>query len=199
MSIKLLNIIEFRIIVDILDYNGFQFDKLSLKDDSKQNEKMTYINSATEKLKNLEKIYSNSYNLIRDNILNFMTAKNNCIADITEHFDKLINALEHQKSNSIFMIEKFSKDKLSSYNDTLQTLDKYREFIFIKQQKLEGVKNQKIVSTLPLADEINVIQSLGIEKMEDKEFLNHIENMIKEMEFDYLPKILIKNECKQFS
>jgi hypothetical protein len=34
--------------------------------------------------------------------------------------------------------------------------------------------------------------------MEDKEFLNHIENMIKEMEFDYLPKILIKNECKQF-
>ena len=75
MSVKLLNIIEFRIIVDILDYNGFQFDKLSLKDDSKQNEKMTYINSATEKLKNLEKIYSNSYNLIRDNILNFMTAK----------------------------------------------------------------------------------------------------------------------------
>lgn len=148
-----------------------------------------------DKLKNLEKIYSNSYNMIRDNILNFMTAKNNCIADITEHFDKLINALEHQKSASIFLIDKFSKDKLGKYNDAILSLDKYREIVYIQMQKLEGVKNQKIVSNIPLADEINMIHNLGIETVENKEFLNHIENMIKEMQSDYIPKIIIKNEC----
>ncbi len=148
-----------------------------------------------DKLKNLDKIYSNSYNLIRDNILNFMTAKNNCIADITEHFDKLIHALEHQKSASIFMIEKFSKDKLGIYNDAIQSLDKYREMVYIQMQKLEGVKNQKIISNIPLADEINLIHNLGIEVVENKEFLMHIENMIKEMQCDFVPKIVIKNEC----
>jgi hypothetical protein len=181
-----------------LEYNGFNLEKLSLKDDSKQNERMTYINSAMDKLKNLDKIYSNSYNIIRDNILNFMTAKNNCISDITEHYDKLINALELQKSASIFMIEKFSKDKLGNYNDAIQSIDKYREMVYIQMQKLEGVKNQKIVSNIPLADEINMIQNLGLEAVENKEFLKNIENMIKEMQSDIIPKIVIKNECKFF-
>ena len=125
-----------------------------------------------------------------------MTAKNNSIADITEHFDKLLNALEHQKSKSIFLIEKFSKDKLENYNDALQSLDKYRDLIYNKMQKLDVVKNQKIVSAMPLADEINVIHSLGIENIDDKEFLQHIDRIIQEMQSDFLPKIVIKNECK---
>src|SRR5690242_11807114 len=33
-----------RLVIDLLDYNGFQFDKLSLKEDNKDNEKNTYIN-----------------------------------------------------------------------------------------------------------------------------------------------------------
>jgi hypothetical protein len=167
---------------------------LTIKED-KQNEKMTYVNSAMEKLKNLEKAYNSNYNIIRDKILSFMTAKNNCINDISEHFDKLIQIIETQKTSSIYMIEKFSKEKLGIYNDALQSLDRYRDSIQLKMEKLDNIKNQKLISKIPLADEISVLTSLGIDKIENKEFQREVEKLIQEMQGDYLPKIIIKNEC----
>jgi hypothetical protein len=179
--------------VDILDYNGFSFDKLSLKEE-KPNEKLIYINSAAEKLKSLEKFYNSSYNMIRDGILNYMTVKNNLVSQIAEHFDKMISIIEAQKASNIFQLEKYSKEKLNNFNEALSSLDKYREMVSYKQERLDVIKNQKLVSNFSLGDEISILNSLEIEGLENKDFQTEINKILKEMQGEYIPKLGIIHE-----
>jgi hypothetical protein len=186
----------YRIIVDILDYNGFNFEKLSLKDDNQsKGDKLLYINSAYEKLKSLENSFNSSYNVIRDNILHFMTVKNNCIGEISHHFDKIINHIVDRKDETIYHLEKFSKDKLGMYNDTLKVIDRYRQIVQGSLDKLDIIKNQKIASKIPIADELSIINDLAIDKLEDQSLFKEIEIILNEMKGDFVPKMIIKNEC----
>lgn len=155
------------------------------------NEKMTYINSATEKLKVLDKFYNSNYNIIRDGMLNFMTEKNNLVREIAEHYDKMITILENKKASYIFQIEKFSNEKMEIYNEALISLDKYREMVSYKQENLEVIKKQKLAT---LADEISILNSLGIEGLENKEFQNEVNKIVKEMQNEYIPKLVRRNE-----
>lgn len=183
-----------RIILDILDYNGFAIEKLSLSEE-KSNEKMQYINKAKDKLKNLEKIYNSSYNTLRAATLHFISMKNNCIGDIIEHCDRMISMLVNKKAECIYQLEKFGKDRLNSYNQSLECLEKYKEAVQIKLEKIEDLKNKKLVSNISLEDEIQVLNNLGIENLDDREFQRELEVLIKEVESDYLPKLMIKNDC----
>jgi hypothetical protein len=155
---------------------------------------MTYINSASEKLKVLDKFYNSSYNIIRDGMLNFMTEKNNLVREVGEHYDKMISILENKKASFIYQIDKFSNEKMEIYNEALISLDKYREMVCFKHENLEVIKKQKLAS---LADEISILNSLGIESLENKEFQNEINKILKEMQSEYIPKIGHKNEGKK--
>ncbi len=124
-------------------------------------------------------------------MLNFMTQKNNLVREVAEHYDKMITILENKKATFIYQIENFSNEKMEIYNEALISLDKYREMVSYKQENLEVIKKQKLAS---LADEISILNSLGIESLENKEFQNEINKILKEMQNEYIPKLDHKQE-----
>ena len=181
-----------RIIVDILDLNGFGFDKLSLKEETKS-EKMNYISSAAEKIKQMNKFYETNYNILRDRILTFLTVKNNCIAEINEHYDKMISILENQKMAYIYSVEKYSKDKMDNLNEALHSIELIKSSIEMKNDRIHLIKNQKFTN-FSLSDELSLVNSLGIEEIENKDFEDEIEKLAKENPNEILPKVLIRPE-----
>ena len=181
-----------RIIVDILDLNGFGLEKLSIKEEKKV-EKMNYINSASEKIKRILKFYDNKSNILRDRILSFLTIKNNCIAEISEHFDKIIGILDNQKLAYIFQIEKYSKEKIDNLNEVLHSIDIIRNSILLKNERIESVKNQKF-SQISLSDEINFINSLCLDECDNQDFEDEVDKLSKENQNDILPKVIIRPE-----
>jgi hypothetical protein len=62
--------------------------------------------------------------------------------------------------------------------------------------KLSIIQQQKIVQNIPLSDELKAISQLNIDKLIDKNFNNNISSIIKDLEGDFKPKIVIKNESK---
>ena len=183
--------------MDILDYNGFNLEKLSLKDEKPQEKKLVYINTAVEKLQNMEKNYNNFYNTIRDNVLKFMTVKNNLIDDINEHFQKIINIIETQKSNSNYILEKYSKEKLNNFNGVLSTVERTRDAIHYKLDNLEIIKNNKLNYNMTVADEIKILTSLGVDQLESVEMQKEVETVIKEMQVDFIPNVIFKDNSKK--
>lgn len=79
----------------------------------------------------------------------------------------------------------------------MSTLASYRQLIEGDLEKLEVIKNQKIVQNIPIVDEIKAINNLSYEKLENKEFNRDLEILMKQLEGDYLPKIIIKNESNK--
>lgn len=185
-----------RIIVDILDLNGFGLEKLSIKEE-KNLEKMSYINSASEKIKRLLKFYESKSSILRDRLLTFLTIKNNCIAEVSEHFDKMIHILENQKLAYIFQIEKYSKEKIDNLNEVVHSIELLKNNIHQKNERVESVKNQKF-SNISISDEINFINSLCIEDCDNQDFEDEVEKLSRENPNEVLPKVIVRPESKMF-
>jgi hypothetical protein len=102
-----------RVIVDLIDYNAnLLLDKLTIRDDDNEANNSQYINSANEKLLQLQKYFNNSLNVMSEKTSQLITVKNNCASEICEYFGRIVSSLENKKSELIFNIEKYSKDKL---------------------------------------------------------------------------------------
>jgi hypothetical protein len=76
----------------------------------------------------------------------------------------------------------------------MQCVMSYMENIEHSLEDLEMIRNQKIVSKIPLADELKAINQLNIERFDDKALKEEIEKMFKEFKSDYLPKLVMKSE-----
>jgi hypothetical protein len=181
-----------RIIVDILDLNGFGLEKLSLKEE-KKSENLNYITSAADRLKKMSKFYETNFNNLRDRILSFLTVKNNCIAEISEHFDKMMSILDSQKLAYIYQIEKYSKEKIDNLNEALHSIEMVKGNIQIKLERIQSIKNQNY-GNLSLSDELAIVNSLSLEDCENKDFEDEVNKLAKENPNDVLPKVLIRPE-----
>ncbi len=96
-----------------MDYNShLLLDKLNI-DDNENNEKMRYINSAKDKLLDLQKSYNNHHNLIAEKMTQFIAVKNTYLNEISDHYNRIISLMENKKAELVFKMEKFSKEKLT--------------------------------------------------------------------------------------
>jgi hypothetical protein len=103
-----------RIIVDLIDYNSdLLFSKLTLQEN--KDESFQYVNSAKDKLNSLQKYYNNSLAVMSEKTSQLITVKNNCVNEISDYFGRVTALLESKKSELIFNVEKYSKDKLIGY------------------------------------------------------------------------------------
>jgi hypothetical protein len=184
-----------RIIVDILDYNGTQIDQLTLTESKKSEENLYYLNSAKDKLKDLQRFYTQSYNTIKDKVMHFLTIKNNLMTETAEHYDKLITILEQKKAETLITLENYSREKLSFYHSNWTSLENILKEIEMRLESIEKIKNQKLVNKIPLGDEIEILNSLNIDYVDNKQFKGDVEAILKELKEEFLPKLLLKNEC----
>jgi hypothetical protein len=103
-----------RIIVDLIDYNSnLMLSKLTLQEvEEDDGDKYQYVNSAKDKLVALQKYYNGTLSVISEKTSQLITVKNNCVNEINEYFGRVTTLLETKKSEMIYNIDKYSKDKL---------------------------------------------------------------------------------------
>lgn len=177
-----------RIVVDLIDLN---IDS-NLKKENNQNNLFLDVK---EKLQSLFRIYDSSQKEITDSLTYLLLSKEKCENSIINYYDTLMNKLIHRKGYMLNVLYNYTNEKNTFYNLLLQKLNNLGKSSQEKLSKIETaikIQEKNIISN---SDQINFISSLGLDTLEDNDFIKQLNYVLNEIKAGYNPTILYdKNE-----
>ena len=178
-----------RVVVDLIELN---IDE-NLNNE-KNNQKDIFL-EVKEELQSLFKIYDFSQKEISDSLSYLLLSKEKCENSIINYYDTLITKLINRKEYMLNILYNYINEKNSFYN---LLLEKLRNLTNISQQKLTkidtAIKYQE-KNKISNSDKINFISTLGMDTLEDNDFIKQLNNVLNEIKSGFIPTVLYdKNE-----
>ena len=177
-----------RIVIDLIDLNI----EGNLKKENNQNNLFLDVK---EKLQLLFGIYDSSQKEITDSLTYLLLSKEKCENSIINYYDTLMNKLIHRKGYMLNVLYNYTNEKNTFYNLLLQKLNNLGKSSQEKLSRIETaikIQEKNIISN---SDQINFISSLGLDTLEDNDFIKQLNYVLNEIKAGYNPTILYdKNE-----
>jgi len=174
-----------RLIIDFIDI------------DSKKNENKwssNYLQTAKEKLKKITEMYNNNLETIKGSLNNFIIGKENCINEIENYFNDLIQKLIQRKDYLENILNIYTNEKLNFYSEMINHLEKNYQLGKNGLHKIEMITKEKNKNNISVADEVNLVTSLGFEILEDNTFLKHLNLTLNEIRGGVYPQIFFSED-----
>ncbi len=179
-----------RLILDIIDMNN-QNPKIEKK-------KLTHINEMKNKLKKYNLNYTENQEKIKESLNLIINYKQKCEEDIINYYNNIINKFIERKDYLLNILNIYCNEKNNLYSYILKHLEKLLKLININSKKLEIFQKENKNNNISLADEINLISSLGFETLEDNTFNKDLNLILNEIKGDIYPQIIVKENNLNF-
>ena len=177
-----------RVLVDLIDLN------IEEKLKNENNNKNIFV-EVQKKLQSLFDVYDFSQKEITDSLSYLLLSKEKCENSIINYYDILISKLINRKEYMLNLLYNYIDEKNSFYNLLLEKLNMLTKLSQDKLNKIETAIKIQEKNKLSNADQINFISSLELDKIEDNDFIKHLNCVLNEIKSGYTPTILYdKNE-----
>ena len=172
-----------RIVVDLLDLN------IDEKINNENNPK-NIILDVKEKIQSLFKIYDFSQKEISNSLSYLLLSKEKCENSIINYYNTLMSKLVNRKEYMLNLLYNYCNEKNTFYNLLLEKLNSLSKLSQEKLSKIETIIKIQEKNKISNTDQINFISSLGLETLEDNDFIKQINYVLNEIKSGYVPTIL---------
>ena len=177
-----------RVVVDLIDL------KIEEKLKNENNVKNIFLD-VKEKLQSLYKIYDFSQKDISDSLSYLLLSKEKCENSIINYYDTLISKLINRKEYMLNLLYNYIDEKNTFYNLLLEKLNNLVKLCQDKLLKIETAIKIQEKNKLSNSEQINFISSLGLDTLEDNDFIKQLNSVLNEIKSGFIPTILYdKNE-----
>ena len=172
-----------RVVVDLIDLN------IDEKMNNENNQKNLFI-EIKEKLQSLYKIYDFSQKEISDSLSYLLLSKEKCENSIITYYDTLISKLINRKEYMLNLLYNYISEKNEFYNLLLEKLGNLSKISYEKLNKIDTAIKIQEKNKISSSDQINFISTLGMDTLEDNDFIKQLNNVLNEIKSGYIPTIL---------
>ena len=177
-----------RVVVDLIDL------KIEEKLNNENNAKNIFLD-VKEKLQSLFRIYDFSQKDISDSLSYLLLSKEKCENSIINYYDTLISKLINRKEYMLNLLYNYIDEKNTFYNLLLEKLNSLVKLCQDKLLKIETAIKIQEKNKISNSEQINFISSLGLDTLEDNDFIKQLNSVLNEIKSGYIPTILYdKNE-----
>ena len=177
-----------RVVVDLIDL------KIEEKLKNENNAKNVFVD-VKEKLQSLFRIYDFSQKDISDSLSYLLLSKEKCENSIINYYDTLISKLINRKEYMLNLLYNYIDEKNTFYNLLLEKLNSLVKLCQDKLLKIETAIKIQEKNKISNSEQINFISSLGLDTLEDNDFIKQLNSVLNEIKSGYIPTILYdKNE-----
>ena len=177
-----------RVVVDLIDL------KIEEKLKNENNAKNIFLD-VKEKLQSLFRIYDFSQKDISDSLSYLLLSKEKCENSIINYYDTLISKLINRKEYMLNLLYNYIDEKNTFYNLLLEKLNSLVKLCQDKLLKIETAIKIQEKNKISNSEQINFISSLGLDTLEDNDFIKQLNSVLNEIKSGYIPTILYdKNE-----
>ena len=184
--------------IDDIPINRGVVDLIDLKIEEKlknENNAKNIFLDVKEKLQSLYKIYDFSQKDISDSLSYLLLSKEKCENSIINYYDTLISKLINRKEYMLNLLYNYIDEKNTFYNLLLEKLNNLVKLCQDKLLKIETAIKIQEKNKLSNSEQINFISSLGLNALEDNDFIKQLNYVLNEIKSGYIPTILYdKNE-----
>ena len=172
-----------RVVVDLIDLN------IQEKINDENNKKNIFL-EVKEKLQSLFRLYDFSQKEIIDSLSYLLISKEKCQNSIINYYDTLQSKLNNRKEYMLNLLFNYIDEKNSFYNLLLEKLNNLRKLSQDKLSKIETAIKIQEKNKISNTDQINFISSLELDKLEDNDFIKHLNCVLNEIKSGYIPTVL---------
>jgi hypothetical protein len=172
-----------RLIIDFIDIN-------SKKKDSQKIKSSNYLITAKEKIKKLTEMYNQSLVTIKECLNNLLIEKDNCFAEIENYYTNIIQKLFQKKEYLENILNIYTNEKINFYSDMISQLEKNTQLGNNGLKKIDMITKEKNKNNISVAEELNLVTSLGFETLEDNSFLKYLNLTLNEINGGVFPHII---------
>ena len=177
-----------RVVVDLIDL------KIEEKLKNENNAKNIFLD-VKEKLQSLFRIYDFSQKDISDSLSYLLLSKEKCENSIINYYDTLISKLINRKEYMLNLLYNYIDEKNTFYNLLLEKLNSLVKLCQDKLLKIETAIKIQEKNKISNSEQINFISSLGLDTLEDNDFIKQLNSVLNEIKSGFIPTILYdKNE-----
>ena len=177
-----------RVVVDLIDL------KIEEKLKNENNAKNIFVD-VKEKLQSLFRIYDFSQKDISDSLSYLLLSKEKCENSIINYYDTLISKLINRKEYMLNLLYNYIDEKNTFYNLLLEKLNSLVKLCQDKLLKIETAIKIQEKNKISNSEQINFISSLGLDTLEDNDFIKQLNSVLNEIKSGFIPTILYdKNE-----
>ena len=177
-----------RVVVDLIDL------KIEEKLKNENNAKNIFLD-VKEKLQSLFRIYDFSQKDISDSLSYLLLSKEKCENSIINYYDTLITKLINRKEYMLNLLYNYIDEKNTFYNLLLEKLNSLVKLCQDKLLKIETAIKIQEKNKISNSEQINFISSLGLDTLEDNDFIKQLNNVLNEIKSGFIPTVLYdKNE-----
>ena len=172
-----------RVVVDLIDLN------LDEKLNNEENVKNIFLD-VKEKILSLFKIYDFSQKEISNSLSYLLLSKEKCENSIINYYNTLMSKLINRREYMLNLLYNYINEKNSFYNLLLEKINSLGKLSQEKLSKVETFIKIQEKNKISNVDQINFISSLGLETLEDNDFIRQLNFVLNEIKAGYVPTIL---------
>ena len=177
-----------RVVVDLIDLN------IDEKLNYENNTKNLFLD-VKEKIQSFFRIYDFSQKEISNSLSYLLISKEKCENSIINYYDTLMSKLINRKEYMLNLLHNYIDEKNSFYNLLLEKLITLGKLTQEKLSKIETAIKIQEKNKISNSEQINFITSLGLDTLEDNDFIKQINFVLNEIKSGYIPTVLYdKNE-----